>query len=171
MVVIARLVLEKGMYSTKVLAVVTPLACTRIVIVGQRLQVGTTKAALLSPEPPSPRSGYRVRCEGREWSRGSEVRLETQGAVPALPRSYPAWIKCIKNICGSSQPPLHKQIVPGDWLERLISWYFHRHANRNNTGLSFIYFPSLHLHVKTHSTIPSQWSLCIFWLFFNSLHI
>lgn len=121
MVVIARLVLEKGMYSTKVLAVVTPLACTRIVIVGQRLQVGTTKAALLSPEPPSPRSGYRVRCEGREWSRGSEVRLETQGAVPALPRSYPAWIKCIKNICGSSQPPLHKQIVPGDWLERLIS--------------------------------------------------
>lgn len=52
---------------------------------------------------------------------GSEVGLETGGAGSALPCSQPAWIRCIKNICGLSERPpssprLHKQRAPRDWL-------------------------------------------------------
>lgn len=47
--------------------------------------------------------------------------------------------RCIKtHTQGSPTPPLHKQIVPDDWLVRFMSLYFHRHTNGNNTKLSFI---------------------------------
>ncbi|KAM7370156.1 hypothetical protein PAMP_011434 [Pampus punctatissimus] len=113
--------LKKGMYSTKVLAVEAPLlVLVSGVTAGSNNKGCSVVSEASSARSVSPASGYRVRCEGREWSKGSEVRLETQGAGPALPRSYPAWIRCIKNTCGNPQPPLHKQIVPGDWLVRFI---------------------------------------------------
>lgn len=169
MVVIAGLVLKKGMYSTKVLAVETPLLvlivlCWRVTAGRNNKGCSVVSEAFLSSLILLPACGYRVKCEGRERSRGSEVWSETQGASPALPCSYPAWIRCIKNTCGSPQAPLHKQIVPGDLLMRLISLYFHRHANRNNIGLSFISSSSLHFYVKTHQSLSSQWRLCVFWL-------
>lgn len=146
--------LEKGMNGTREPLLLELVWLWRSV---SACRYGTTKNALLSLKPPNPpppppplaptlplvfqASGYRVRCEGCEWSRGPEVRLETQGAGPALPRSYPGWIRCRKNT-------LHEQIVPGDWLVRLISLSLHRHAKGNNTGLSFISFTSRHLYVK-----------------------
>lgn len=119
------------------------------VVVEKRVQIGTTKNALLPLKLPFlalSLASERVLCEGREWSRGA-IRNTRSG--PALPRSYPARIRCIKNTCGSPEPLLHQQIVPGDWPVRLISLLLHKHANRNNTGFSFIAFTSHHLYVKS----------------------
>lgn len=82
---------EKELYSTDVLAVGTPL----LKRVGDWPQVRTTKAALFALKPPFPSHfilparDYRVRCEARPPSRGSEVWLETGAAGQALPCSYP----------------------------------------------------------------------------------
>lgn len=92
-VVKAGFVLKKCMY--RILAQETTLLVLVVSLLGRdcRLEQQRLLCRLWSLRLslcPYPVSGYRVRCEGREWSRGSEVRLETQGAGPALPRSYPS---------------------------------------------------------------------------------
>lgn len=72
--------------------------------------------------------------------RNTRHRPRTTPQLPCLDQVY-------YNTCGSPQPPLPKQIVPGDWLVQSISLHLHRCTNKVNIMLSFISFFSHHLHV------------------------
>lgn len=98
--------LEKDRYSTKVLI---PSCCVALTTRGW-LQVRTTKAALFSSKPLGvffllPVSGYRVKCEAHQWSRGLEVRLETQGAGPSTTLQLPCPDQVYRKHMWGAPPP------------------------------------------------------------------
>lgn len=147
----AGLVQEKHLYSTNVLTVGTPLFVLALLLLGNHCRWGQQRLlcfvwSLLPSRFHLPASGYRVRCEACQWSRGFRSAIRNTGSWPGTTPQLPCLDQVDTNHMWEPEPPLHEQIMSGDWLVRLISFYFHKHANRNNTGLSVL-FPSVYLCV------------------------